>query len=137
MQCLGTCNITLQLGCIQHTVEAAVIKTLYGPLLSWHDSIRLGILPAEYPQQIRSLNGSEKDEDAEGSDEEHVDQVKLVSTAAVRARRPGAEERKDRQLAAPAPDSQRKIMQPPKWNPKTAGARDLSQSRVGRGNEGY
>lgn len=54
MKCFGTCRIMLQLGSIKHTVEAAVVGRLNGPLLSWHDCIRLHILPDKFPEQIIS-----------------------------------------------------------------------------------
>ena len=52
MDCIGTCDIKLQLGEVKHAVEVAVVRQLNGPLLSWHDCICLGILPITFPQQI-------------------------------------------------------------------------------------
>ena len=55
MDCIGTCEVELQLGEVKHTVEIAVVKQLNGPPLSWHDCISLGILPRTYTQQIRTI----------------------------------------------------------------------------------
>ena len=55
MDCVGTCEIELQLGEVKHTVELAVVKQLNGPLLSWHDCISMGILPRTYIQQICTI----------------------------------------------------------------------------------
>ena len=49
MQCMGTCDITLELGAITHTTEVSVIQSLHAPLLSWYDCVKLGILPPEFP----------------------------------------------------------------------------------------
>ena len=94
MQCFGTCHVTLQLGSIKHTVEAAVVRQLNGPLLSWHDCIRLHILPESYPQQILY--------------------VRAIPAAAT----PAEEEGRAEEVATPGTPKSRRI-QPPKWTPRT------------------
>ena len=112
MQCFGTCNLTLQLGRVQHTVEAVVVKMLNGPLLSWHDSIKLGILPENYPQQIQSVTAATADGDVAGpaaeedANPEEADDDQSPPTPEVRVCR---EVKKTTQKV------------PPRWNPETAG----------------
>ena len=101
MQCFGTCNITLQLGNVRHTVEAAVVQKLNGPLLSWHDSIKLRILPESYPQQLQSVRTTPSP--AVSTDAERV------TSRARSSSRPEKQEEKTK-------------MEPPKWIPKTVGA---------------
>ena len=55
LPCLGSCDITLQLGDIKKTVNISVVRKLHSSLLSWHDAVHLGILHKEFPQQIRSV----------------------------------------------------------------------------------
>ncbi|KAF0300938.1 hypothetical protein FJT64_026671 [Amphibalanus amphitrite] len=52
LDCVGTCAHTLQLGDVIQTVQVSVLRALHSPLLSWHDCIGLGILPASFPRQI-------------------------------------------------------------------------------------
>ena len=52
LDCVGTCALTLQLGDVIQTVQVSVLRALHSPLLSWHDCIGLGILPASFPRQI-------------------------------------------------------------------------------------
>ena len=49
LPCLGSCNVSLQLGSIKRTVAVSVVKKLHRSLLSWHDAVRLSILPKEFP----------------------------------------------------------------------------------------
>ena len=52
---MGTCDLTLQLGNVTHTAMIAVLESIHTPLLSWHDCVRLGILPTDFPRQIRRV----------------------------------------------------------------------------------
>ncbi|XP_043194744.1 uncharacterized protein LOC122366489 [Amphibalanus amphitrite] len=52
LDCVGTYALTLQLGDVIQTVQVSVLRALHSPLLSWHDCIGLGILPASFPRQI-------------------------------------------------------------------------------------
>ena len=123
MQCLGTCSITLQLGCISHTVETAVVKRLNGPLLSWHDSIRLGILPKNYPQQIQSVKtgGQHDDEDDDVADGEHEDR-RTEDHPPTRGASASAPASSGLSVEKPVQEHPVKRMTPPRWIPKTAGA---------------
>ena len=68
LDCLGTCALTLRLGDVTCAVRVSVLRFLHSPLLSWHDCIRLGILPATFPQQIRHVGaGPERDASADAA----------------------------------------------------------------------
>ncbi|KAF0299096.1 hypothetical protein FJT64_003644 [Amphibalanus amphitrite] len=49
-------NATIQLGSRRITTEIAVIGELRGALLSWWDSVQLGIFPADYPLQLHQMS---------------------------------------------------------------------------------
>ena len=53
LDCLGAFSATLRLGSRSVDVTVYVIRQLTGVLISWFDSIALGILPADFPAQIR------------------------------------------------------------------------------------
>ena len=59
LQCHGSFECTLTLGAITATVNVSVVQGLNNPLLSWHDAIALGILPPEFPAQLRSVGQTE------------------------------------------------------------------------------
>ena len=61
LPCLGSRDISLQLGDIKRTVSVSVVKKLHSSLLSWHDAVHLGILHREFPQQIRSVTSGAQD----------------------------------------------------------------------------
>ena len=52
LRCYGTVNCDMTLGVITAKVMVSVIQGLDGALLSWHDSIALGILPSNFPAQV-------------------------------------------------------------------------------------
>ena len=52
LRCYGTVNCDMTLGVITIKVMVSVIQGLDGALLSWHDSIALGILPSSFPAQV-------------------------------------------------------------------------------------
>ena len=52
LECLGAFGATLRLGDISTDSTVYVITGLSGVLLSWFDSVALGILPADFPAQI-------------------------------------------------------------------------------------
>ena len=56
LDCLGTCDFTLRLGDTTRTVHVSVLRSLHSPLLSWHDCVGMGILPATFPEQIRQIS---------------------------------------------------------------------------------
>ncbi|XP_037076346.1 uncharacterized protein LOC119097409 [Pollicipes pollicipes] len=114
VQCFGTCSLTLRLGRVQHTVEAAVVKMLNGPLPSWHDNIKLGILPENYPQQIKAMTMTAAAGDAVGdaagvAAEEDVDRGEADDDHISSAR--------DNRCVKTTTQKM-----PPRWNPKTVGA---------------
>ena len=51
--CLGAFGATLRLGDRSADVTVYVITGLAGVLISWFDSVALGILPVDFPAQIR------------------------------------------------------------------------------------
>ncbi|KAK3882649.1 hypothetical protein Pcinc_012985 [Petrolisthes cinctipes] len=57
LTCLGTFPSRLELGSRQAETLVSVVKEIKGALLSWYDSIALGILPENFPAQIRPLQG--------------------------------------------------------------------------------
>ncbi|KAK4320468.1 hypothetical protein Pmani_008673 [Petrolisthes manimaculis] len=57
LACLGTFPSRLELGSRQAESVVSVVKEVKGALLSWYDSIALGILPENFPAQIRPLQG--------------------------------------------------------------------------------
>ncbi|KAK3875322.1 hypothetical protein Pcinc_019804 [Petrolisthes cinctipes] len=57
LTCLGTFPSRLELGSRQAETVVSVVKEIKGALLSWYDSIALGILPDNFPAQIRPLQG--------------------------------------------------------------------------------
>ena len=52
LRCYGAVNCDVTLGVITIKVMVSVIQGLDGALLSWHDSIALGILPSSFPAQV-------------------------------------------------------------------------------------
>ena len=58
MDCLGTGVVTLRLADVVCDVQVAVVHGLHGPLLSWHDCIRFGILPADFPAQMSMMRAT-------------------------------------------------------------------------------
>ena len=52
LRCYGTVDCDMTLGEITAKVMVSVIQGLDGALLSWHDSIALGILPSSFPAQV-------------------------------------------------------------------------------------
>ncbi|XP_043209539.1 uncharacterized protein LOC122374691 [Amphibalanus amphitrite] len=102
MHCMGTCNLTLLLGDVSHSAEISVMESLHTPLLSWHDCVKLGILPPGFPRQIRRL---ESHHSSGGPDSEPAGARSRSSPAAApptRAARPRS--------ASPAT-----TRQPPAW----------------------
>ena len=59
LQCHGSFECTLTLGAVTATVNVSVVQGLNNPLLSWHDAMALGILPPEFPAQLRSVGQTE------------------------------------------------------------------------------
>ncbi|KAK3880187.1 hypothetical protein Pcinc_015318 [Petrolisthes cinctipes] len=57
LTCLGTFPSRLELGSRQAETVVSVVKEVKGALLSWYDSIALGILSENFPAQIRPLQG--------------------------------------------------------------------------------
>ncbi|XP_064089177.1 uncharacterized protein LOC135203373 [Macrobrachium nipponense] len=55
LNCVGAFTSHLSLGDRQTQAEITVVKEVKGALLSWFDSIALGILPEDFPAQINSL----------------------------------------------------------------------------------
>ncbi|XP_068206283.1 uncharacterized protein [Palaemon carinicauda] len=55
LNCVGAFTSHLSLGDRQTKAEITVVKEVKGALLSWFDSIALGILPEDFPAQINSL----------------------------------------------------------------------------------
>ncbi|KAF0314585.1 hypothetical protein FJT64_014985 [Amphibalanus amphitrite] len=53
---VGSFQATIQLGSRRITTEIAVIGELRGALLSWWDSVQLGIFPADYPLQLHQMS---------------------------------------------------------------------------------
>lgn len=60
LTCLGTFQSHLELGEKQTETTVTVIKEIKGALLSWYDSIALGILPENFPAQIRTIQHQPK-----------------------------------------------------------------------------
>ncbi|XP_043200358.1 uncharacterized protein LOC122369578 [Amphibalanus amphitrite] len=54
LTCVGSFRATLELGDQSTTAAVFVIRELTGLLLSWFDCVALGILPRDFPAQIRS-----------------------------------------------------------------------------------
>ena len=59
LPCRGSCEVKLQLGDVTRTVNVSVVEKLHSSLLSWHDAVLLGILPKEFPRQIRTVQADE------------------------------------------------------------------------------
>ena len=55
LTCLGTFPACLELGDRKADVTVSVLKEVKGALLSWFDSVSLGILPDYFPAQIRNV----------------------------------------------------------------------------------
>ena len=55
LTCLGTFSLELELGSKRTKNVVSVVKEIKGALLSWYDSIALGILPTDFPAQIRPV----------------------------------------------------------------------------------
>ena len=60
LTCVGTFSSCLKLGDREAETVVSVVKVVKGALLSWHDSIALGILPEDFPAQIQSLRREER-----------------------------------------------------------------------------
>ena len=58
LTCLGSFPAHLTLGKWETDTVVSVIKEISGPLISWFDSIALGVLPADFPAQIGSVKRS-------------------------------------------------------------------------------
>ncbi|KAF0302300.1 hypothetical protein FJT64_025599 [Amphibalanus amphitrite] len=58
LTCVGSFRATLELGDRSTTAAVFVIRELTGLLLSWFDCVALGILPRDFPAQIRCYNKS-------------------------------------------------------------------------------
>ena len=58
LTCLGSFPATLELGGRSTDVTVFVIRELTGLLLSWFDCVALGILPRDFPAQIRCIDGA-------------------------------------------------------------------------------
>ena len=58
LTCLGSYPATLELGGRSTDVTVFVIRELTGLLLSWFDCVALGILPRDFPAQIRCIDGA-------------------------------------------------------------------------------
>ncbi|KAF0297159.1 hypothetical protein FJT64_005413 [Amphibalanus amphitrite] len=55
LTCIGSFQAALELGDRSTTAAVFVIKEMTGLLLSWFDCVALGILPRDFPAQIRSV----------------------------------------------------------------------------------
>ncbi|KAF0291925.1 hypothetical protein FJT64_009972 [Amphibalanus amphitrite] len=60
LDCLGAFSATLRLGDRFVDVTVCVISGLTGTLISWFDSVALGILPANFPAQIPDLGACKR-----------------------------------------------------------------------------
>ncbi|XP_045137194.1 uncharacterized protein LOC123519755 [Portunus trituberculatus] len=60
LTCLGTFQSHLELGEKQTETTVTVVKEIKGALLSWYDSIALGILPENFPAQINAIQQPKK-----------------------------------------------------------------------------
>lgn len=58
LTCLGTFTSQLELGNKRTKTVVSVIKEVKGALLSWFDSVALGILPSDFPAQIQPVKDS-------------------------------------------------------------------------------
>ncbi|KAF0297631.1 hypothetical protein FJT64_004924 [Amphibalanus amphitrite] len=58
LTCIGSFQAALELGDRSTTAAVFVIKEMTGLLLSWFDCVALGILPRDFPAQIRCYNKS-------------------------------------------------------------------------------
>ncbi|KAF0304008.1 hypothetical protein FJT64_000313 [Amphibalanus amphitrite] len=58
LTCVGSFRATLELGDRSTTAAVFVIRELTGLLLSWFDCVALGILPRDFPAQIRRYDES-------------------------------------------------------------------------------
>ena len=113
MNCLGTCNVQLQLGEVAHSAEVAIVKQLNGPLLSWHDCISLGILPSTFPQQICLV--AQQPVGSKSSPASVTEAV--VDTIGQSAR--GKETSRPCELSNQQSTSGGNVRHPPVWNPRT------------------
>lgn len=64
LTCLGSFSTKLELGNRRATTTVSVVKEVKGALLSWFDSISLGILPSNFPTQIQPVEGKPEVPDA-------------------------------------------------------------------------
>lgn len=55
LTCLGSFSSNLELGSKRTTTTVSVVKEVRGALLSWFDSVALGILPDNFPTQIQPV----------------------------------------------------------------------------------
>ncbi|KAK3868203.1 hypothetical protein Pcinc_026391 [Petrolisthes cinctipes] len=62
LTCLGSFTSQLELGDRSTSTVVTVIKEVTGALLSWYDSVALGILPSDFPAQIKSIKESKATE---------------------------------------------------------------------------
>ncbi|KAF0307029.1 hypothetical protein FJT64_002331 [Amphibalanus amphitrite] len=63
LTCVGSFRATLELGDRSTTAAVFVIRELTGLLLSWFDCVALGILPRDFPAQIRSVEDAPRPAD--------------------------------------------------------------------------
>ena len=56
LECAGTLQCTLTMGRRQTVTTVTVVKGLDAALLSWYDSIAVGIIPPEFPRQIYGVS---------------------------------------------------------------------------------
>lgn len=57
---MGTFQSRLELGSKQTETVESVVKEVNGALLSWYDSTALGILPENYPAQVRPIEAVQR-----------------------------------------------------------------------------
>ncbi|KAF0309809.1 hypothetical protein FJT64_019068 [Amphibalanus amphitrite] len=63
LTCIGSFQAALELGDRSTTAAVFVIKEMTGLLLSWFDCVALGILPRDFPAQIRSVEDAPRPTD--------------------------------------------------------------------------
>ncbi|KAF0298588.1 uncharacterized protein FJT64_004040 [Amphibalanus amphitrite] len=63
LTCIGSFQAALELGDRSTTAAVFVIKEMTGLLLSWFDCVALGILPRDFPAQIRSVEDTPRPTD--------------------------------------------------------------------------
>ena len=59
LECIGSFRADITLGSRRASVTVFVIDQLEGMLLSWFDSVTLGLLPPDFPAQVQSVTLSE------------------------------------------------------------------------------